>query len=293
MASSTWRRWPASREPWWSAIGEAVVVEVPQLLEDELRLHARVDEDERRPVLADEVVDRRHRRWRAAVWPAASGSGAPRSPACRMSGRAPPVDRRRGRRACSAAAPSAAAARDSAAARRARARSPRGRSPVRLRRQAWSRARPSASRSPRFEVTSECSSSRITRLQAAEQRPAPRGARAAARAARAWSAGCRAGARSGAARLCGRRVAGAGLDADRQAHLGDRRLEVARDVDGERLQGRDVEGVEARAPLARPRGRGADSSIRRRQEAGQRLAGAGRRDSSTERPARALSSSSS
>ena len=36
--------------------------------------------------------------------------------------------------------------------------------------------------------------------------------------------------------LRGRRVAGAGLDADRQAHFCDRRFEVARNVDRERLQ---------------------------------------------------------
>ena len=40
---------------------EAVLVEVPQRLEHELGLHAGVDEDERRPVPPDEVVDRRHR----------------------------------------------------------------------------------------------------------------------------------------------------------------------------------------------------------------------------------------
>ena len=42
-----------------------------------------------------------------------------------------------------------------------------------------------------------------------------------------------------------RRVAGAGLDADRQPHFRNRRFEVARDVDRERLQRRDVEGVQA------------------------------------------------
>ncbi len=42
-----------------------------------------------------------------------------------------------------------------------------------------------------------------------------------------------------------RRVAGAGLDPDRQLHLGDRRLEIARDVDRERLQRRDVERVQS------------------------------------------------
>ena len=45
--------------------------------------------------------------------------------------------------------------------------------------------------------------------------------------------------------LRGRRVAGAGLDADRQTHLGDRRFQIARDVDRQRLQRRDVERVQA------------------------------------------------
>ena len=71
--------------------------------------------------------------------------------------------------------------------------------------------------------------------------------RSAARAARAWSAGCRAASSCWRWRWRMRRVAGAGLDADRQAHLGDRLLEVARDVDGQRLQRRDVERVQPRA----------------------------------------------
>ena len=50
--------------------------------------------------------------------------------------------------------------------------------------------------------------------------------------------------------LVRRRIAGAGLDADSERHLPRRRLEVARDIDRERLQGRDVEGVEP--PLALP-----------------------------------------
>ncbi len=45
--------------------------------------------------------------------------------------------------------------------------------------------------------------------------------------------------------LRGRRIAGAGLDADRQAHFRDRRFQVARDVDRERLQRRNVERVQA------------------------------------------------
>ena len=43
----------------------------------------------------------------------------------------------------------------------------------------------------------------------------------------------------------GWRVAGAGLERDRQPHLGDRLSQVAGDVDGKRLQRRDVEGVDA------------------------------------------------
>ena len=41
-----------------------------------------------------------------------------------------------------------------------------------------------------------------------------------------------------------RRIAGAGLDADRQAHFRDRRFEVTRNVDGERLQRRNVKRVQ-------------------------------------------------
>ena len=42
-----------------------------------------------------------------------------------------------------------------------------------------------------------------------------------------------------------RRVAGTCLDTDRQSHLGNRPLQVARDVDRERLEWRDVESVES------------------------------------------------
>ena len=45
--------------------------------------------------------------------------------------------------------------------------------------------------------------------------------------------------------LCSRGVAGAGLDADRQPHFRDRRFQIARNVDRERLQRRDVERVQA------------------------------------------------
>ena len=78
----------------------------------------------------------------------------------------------------------------------------------------------------------------------------------------------------------GRRVAGAGLDPDRQAHLLDRADEVALDVDRQRFQRRDVERVQ---PFARAFGQLADG----RQEAGQRLARAGRGDQQRASPARA------
>ncbi len=64
------------------------------------------------------------------------------------------------------------------------------------------------------------------------------------------------------------RVAGPGLDADRKAHLLDRREQIALDVDRERLERRDVERVEALARSLDQLGQG-------RQEAGERLARAG------------------
>ncbi len=71
--------------------------------------------------------------------------------------------------------------------------------------------------------------------------------------------------------LGGAGVGGAVLDADGEAELGDRRGEVAADVGGERLQRRDVEGVEA----GRRRGAERDEAG---EEARQRLAAAGRGD---------------
>ena len=75
--------------------------------------------------------------------------------------------------------------------------------------------------------------------------------RSAAPAAPAWSAGCRAASSFWRCRLC------AGVSPvrvsmrDRQAHLADRLAEVALDVDGQRLQRRDVERVDAAMRLAR------------------------------------------
>ncbi len=67
------------------------------------------------------------------------------------------------------------------------------------------------------------------------------------------------------------RVAGAVLDADGETHLRDRSLQIAADVGRERLERRDVERVQARRGIGPER----DEA---RKEPGQRLAAAGRRD---------------
>ena len=78
--------------------------------------------------------------------------------------------------------------------------------------------------------------------------------------------------------LVRRRVAGAGLQRHLQAHLRDGALEVAQDVDRKRLERRDVEGVDAPVGFTRS-GRFAIAQLhQRRQKSRQRLAGAGRRD---------------
>jgi len=74
-------------------------------------------------------------------------------------------------------------------------------------------------------------------------------------------------------------VAGAGLVADRQAQLGDRRLQVAVDVHRQRLQRRDVQRVQ---PLARPFG----ELDQRGQEPGQGFPAPGRRDQQRALPRR-------
>ncbi len=66
-------------------------------------------------------------------------------------------------------------------------------------------------------------------------------------------------------------VPGPGLDPDRQVHLADRGQQIALDVDGERFERRDVEGVKAL-------GRRLDQLDDRGEESGKGLAGAGRGD---------------
>ena len=132
------------------------------------------------------------------------------------------------------------------------------------------RAMASDSSSPRLLVTSECNSSRTMR------RSPPN-----SWALSSWlssSAICSGvvirmlgGSRRwrGAAR--GRGIAGAGFDRDRQTHLVDRRGQIAGHVDRQRLERRDVEGVQALLGVV-------GEIVKRRQEAGKGLAGAGRGD---------------
>ncbi len=65
-------------------------------------------------------------------------------------------------------------------------------------------------------------------------------------------------------------VAGPVLDPDRQGHLGHGRRQVAADIGGQRLERRDVEGVQT--------GMAVRALDQRRQEPGQRLAAPGGRD---------------
>ena len=99
-----------------------------------------------------------------------------------------------------------------------------------------------------------------------------------------------------------RRVAGAGLDLDRQPHLGDRRLQIAGDIDRQRLQRRNVERVEAAAAftprpvemrlfLPPPRREGAESSTSVGRNPASVLPAPVGAISSAERSSRAFSSS--
>ena len=79
------------------------------------------------------------------------------------------------------------------------------------------------------------------------------------------------------------RVAGPGLAAYVERHLAHRRLQVARDIDGERLERRDIERMQAaEVALQAAAARQIDQAG---QEAGQRLAGPGRRDQQRVAPA--------
>ena len=135
---------------------------------------------------------------------------------------------------------------DSGAGRPARRPSPTGRRVVSCGASANSRARPSDSRSPRLR--------RHQRMQFVEHHAlaaSRTGYGASAMASSSASCSGVVSRMSGGSRRWRWRFE-AGVSPvrvsmpDRQAHLGDRRFEIARDVDRQRLQRRDVERVQAR-----------------------------------------------
>ena len=165
-----------------------------------------------------------------------------------------------------------------------------------------SRARPSDSRSPRFEVTSACSSSRMTRLS----EPNRYGASAEASSS-ATCSGVVSKISGGSRRWRWRFEVGVSPVRVSMRigsrHFGDRRFQIARDVDGERLERRNVERVQS--ALAAHAAAGGDRALsfpacgrrcvaggrdgdrwrqraaqlhQARQKSGKRLAAAGRRD---------------
>ena len=143
----------------------------------------------------------------------------------------------------------------------------RGAAPARSR---CSRASDSESRSPRLPVAKAWTSSTTT-----VERPANRVKLSSWLSSRLSDSGV-------VSRICGGRTRCRALRSEGvspvrvstrigRRHLRDRRQQIALHVDRERLQRRDVERVQ-------PVGRRLDQLGERRQEAGQRLAGAGRRD---------------
>src|SRR5262249_17899670 len=75
-----------------------------------------------------------------------------------------------------------------------------------------------------------------------------------------------------------RRVSSARLESDGQAHLLDRRSKVARDIDGKRLERRDVECIDCRPCTSLRSNATAREIDKARQETGERLASAGGRN---------------
>ena len=218
----------------------------PQLLEDALRLAAGVDEDQRGLVRLISVVDLAERMARRMPGPRQLLGGIEHGDVG-LRRRPAPTTR------SASASPPAAAAPDNGADRRARRPSPRARRVVSPGASANSRARPSDKQIAALRGDERMQLVEHDAPERAEQiRRVGRGEQQRQLLRRGQQDVGRIAALALALR-CGR-VAGAGLDADRQAHLGDRRFEVARDVDGERLERRDVERVQA-ALAAACRGR--------------------------------------
>ena len=136
---------------------EPVVVDAPQRVEDHLRLAARVDEHERHLVLPDQLVDRRERVARGMAGPGQALAGLQHGD-LRL-GAAVGDDEIGARLAVRRLRHQEAA--EVLGIGHGRRQPDRGQLPARGE---TSRASPSASRSPRFDMTSECNSSSTTRL---------------------------------------------------------------------------------------------------------------------------------
>ena len=245
--------------------GEVVVIEVPQLLEDVFRLHARVDEDERRPVLADEVVDLLHRMTGGVAGPGQVPFGLQD---LELGRRAALGDDEIGRGGC-------LALRDEPAPQLVRVahgrRKADGLQARRKRPQPGEAERQKVAALRRHDGMQLVDDDALERGKQRLDLPAGEKQRELL-GRRQEDVG---GVDLLALALAGRRIAGARLDPDAQAHLGDGQFEIARHVDGERLEGGDVERVEARAPVRRRVGGQFDES---RQEPREGLARSRRRD---------------
>ncbi len=249
--------------------GQRVLVDGPELLEDRLGLRARVDEDERRLRALDGGVDFVDRMPRAVARPGQALARVEHGEVRRGAGRR---DDKRGHRP---RAGLACVLRDEIAAQfigiAHGGGKPCGREPGRDRAQARKIEREQVAalggdeRVQFVEHDALQRAEQMRRVGAAQQQRELFGRRH-------QNVG-RIAALALAAR--GGRVAGARFDAHRQVHVDDGRFEIARDVDRERLQRRDVERVHAGRAIAPARAGQIDEAG---QEARQRLARAGGRD---------------
>jgi hypothetical protein len=231
---------------------EIVVVEVPEFMEHELGLQARIDEDQRRTVLADERVDLRHQQ-RARV--AGEGQRLVESDHADVGLGAALHDDEVGETSWRRICRCRAAIRANACGIAAPLRHQITAEVVRLahgRRKADGRETGRERVEPREPEGEEIATLRRDEgvqfveddaLETAEQL-----ARVAVGQEQRQLLGRRqqdVGRSFDLARaLVGRRVAGARLDPDRQRHVEDGHFQVSGDVDREGLERRDVEGVE-------------------------------------------------
>ena len=223
---------------------QVVVVDAPELLEQQLGLAARVDEEQRRPVLPDRLVDLAA--WRSAPY-GRPRARAPRNSRIEMSGLAPPDD---GDQLGHVAAAGFCADQPAAQlvrlgdGRRQADRLQAGREPAQPR-QAERQQIAALRGDQRMQLVED---RHIADPRRSARRPSPASSSATCSGVVSRMSG---GSSFWRWRLC------AGVSPvrvsmrDRQAHLGDRLLEVALDVDGQRLQRRDVERVDAAMRLAR------------------------------------------